>query len=105
LKKNSIVVDVSQPPNLTNDVLKIRKDVLRIDGGLVDFPYEYPIPIPGMPKGKNFACIAEVIMQAMECEKENHVGSIDIDFLKKTEKWAKKYGYVLNELTNFGKAI
>ena len=105
LKKNAIVVDVSQPPNLTYDVCKKRTDVIRIDGGFVDFPYECLIPIPGMPKGKNFACIAEVIMQAMENEQENHVGSIDIRHLKKTEKWAEKYGYVLKELTNFGRSI
>jgi len=105
LKKNAIVVDVSQPPNLAYDVCKERTDVMRIDGGFVDFPYEYPIPIPGMPKGKNFACIAEVIMQAMENEQENHVGSIDIRHLKKTEKWAEKYGYVLKELTNFGRSV
>ena len=105
LKKNAIVVDVSQPPNLTYDVCKERTDVLRIDGGFVDFPYDYPIPIPGMPRGKNFACIAEVIMQAMENEQENHVGSIDIKHLKKTEKWAEKYGYILKELTNFGRSI
>jgi len=105
LKKNAIVIDVSQPPNLTYDVCKERTDVLRIDGGFVDFPYDYPIPIPGMPRGKNFACIAEVIMQTMENEQENHVGSIDISHLKKTEKWAEKYGYVLKELTNFGRSI
>lgn len=105
LKGNAIVVDVSQPPNLTYGVCKKRTDVMRIDGGFVDFPYDYPIPIPGMPRGKNFACIAEVIMQAMENEQENHVGSIDIKHLKKTEKWAEKYGYVLKELTNFGRSI
>ena len=105
LKKNAIVVDVSQPPNLTKNICELRKDVLRIDGGFVDFPYEYPIPIPGMPKGKNFACIAEVIMQSMENEEKNHVGSIDLNHLKKTENWARKYGYTLDELTNFGKNI
>jgi len=105
LKKNAIVVDVSQPPNLTYDVCKKRTDVMRIDGGFVDFPYDYPIPIPGMPRGKNFACIAEVIMQAMENKQENHVGSIDIKHLKKTEKWAEKYGYILKELTNFGRSV
>jgi len=105
LKNNAIVVDVSQPPNLTYDVCKKRTDIVRVDGGFVDFPFEYPIPIPGMPVGKNFACIAELIMQAVENEKETHVGSIDIEHLKKTEKWAEKYGYILKELTNFGKTI
>jgi predicted amino acid dehydrogenase len=103
LKKNAIVVDVSQPPNLSSVICKQRPDVCRIDGGLVDFPIK--IIIPGMPVGKNFACISEVIMQALENERENHVGSIDLNHLRKTEKWAKKYGYTLNELTNFGKAL
>jgi len=102
LKNNAIIVDVSQPPNLTYDVCKTRKDITRIDGGFVDFPFDYPIPIPGMPIGKNFACIAEVIMQAMENEKGNHVGTIDLNHIEKTEKWSQKYGFTLNELTNFG---
>jgi predicted amino acid dehydrogenase len=103
LGRGTIVVDVSQPPNLSNEVCQQRPDMHRIDGGLVDFPIE--IIIPGMPIGKNFACIVEVIMQALEDERENHVGSIDLNHLQKTEKWAKKYGFTLNELTNFGKSI
>ena len=38
LKKNVIVVDVSQPPNLSQDICKIRPDILRVDGGFVDIP-------------------------------------------------------------------
>jgi len=101
LKKDAIVVDVSQPVNLSLEVCQERPDIRRIDGGYVDFPVI--LPIPGMPPYKSFACIAEAIMQAMENEKENHVGSIDLKHLKKTEEWAKKYGFSLNELTNFGK--
>ena len=103
LKKNAIIVDVSQPPNLSYEICQKRPDINRVDGGLVNFPTK--IPIPTMPAGKNFACIVEVIMQALENERENHVGSIDLNHLRMTEKWAKKYGYTLNELTNFGKAL
>jgi predicted amino acid dehydrogenase len=103
LRKDAIVVDVSQPPNLSLDMCKARLDVCRIDGGLVDFPFI--TGIPGMAAGKNFACIVEAILQALENEQENHVGSIDLSHLRKTEKWGKKYGFTLNELTNFGIAI
>ena len=103
LKKNAIVVDVSQPVNLAIDVCRARPDVCRVDGGLVDFPV--PIPIPGMPPGKNFACIAEVIMQALKEEKQHHVGSIELDHLHLTEAWGIEYGFLLNELTNFGTPI
>lgn len=103
LKRNAVVVDVSQPPNLSVDVCQQRPDIVRVDGGLVSFSTQ--ISIPGLPHGRNFACIVEVIMQAMENEHKNHVGSIDLKHLKKTERWAEKYGFTLNELTNFGKPI
>lgn len=103
LRKDAIVVDVSQPPNLSLEMCTARPDVCRVDGGLVDFPLT--TGIPGMASGKNFACIVEVIMQAMEDERESHVGSIDLIHLQKTEKWGRKYGFTLQELTNFGKAI
>ena len=103
LATDAIVIDVSQPPNLSYKICQQRPDIHRIDGGLVDFPVQ--IVIPGMPPGKNFACIAEVIMQAMENERMNHVGSIDINYLNKTKKWADKYGFLLNELTNFGQSL
>jgi predicted amino acid dehydrogenase len=103
LKQHAIVIDVSQPPNLSKVVCRQRPDICRIDGGYVDFPGE--IPIPGMPVGKNFACIAEVIMQAIENERKNHVGSIDLTHLRTTELWAKKYGFILKELTNYGKPV
>ena len=61
--------------------------------------------LPGMPKGKMFSCIVEVIMQAMENEKNNHLGSIDLNHLKKTVEWGIKYDFRLKELTNFGISV
>jgi predicted amino acid dehydrogenase len=103
LKDQAIVIDVSQPANLSPGVCRRRPDVHRIDGGLVDFPVK--IVIPGMPAGKNFACIVEVIMQALENERKHHVGSIDLAHLHTTEQWAEKYGFTLNQLTNFGNPL
>jgi len=105
LKKNVIVIDVSQPPNLSSIICKQRPDVIRVDGGFVRFPEKTHLPIPNVPPGKIFACIAEVIMQAMENDRNNHVGSIDLSYLKETQRWGDKYGFILDELTNFGKTI
>ena len=105
LKKNSIIIDVSIPSNLTYEVCQNRPDIHRIDGGYVDFPQKYNIYPPGVPTGKLLSCMVEVIMQAIENEKENHIGSIDIKHLKKTEEWSEKYGFKLIELTNFGKKL
>jgi len=105
LRKNAVVIDVSQPPNVSKQLCNQRKDIVRIDGGYVDFPIKYHIPIPSVPEGKLFACIVETIMQAMENEHENHVGSIDLDHLEKTKKWARKYGFMLKQFTNFGEPV
>ncbi len=35
--------------------------------------------------------IIPVIMQVMENERKNHVGSIDLKHLKKTEQWGEQY--------------
>ncbi|OGS41101.1 MAG: hypothetical protein A3K77_05745 [Euryarchaeota archaeon RBG_13_31_8] len=102
LKKKAIIVDVSQPPNLSYDVCQKRSDIIRIDGGYVDFPIKYNMPVPGMPSGKLYACIVEVIMQALENEHKHHIGAIDLKHLKKTERWAEKYGFTIKNLTNFG---
>jgi fatty aldehyde-generating acyl-ACP reductase len=103
LKHNAVVVDVSQPPNLSKDICDQRTDVIRVDGGFVDHNYQQILP--GNPQGKILSCIAEIIMQTMEEEKNNHVGSIDINHLYRTEEWAKKYGFNVSELNNFGKPI
>ncbi|MEM0467420.1 MAG: aminotransferase III, partial [Candidatus Thermoplasmatota archaeon] len=95
----------SQPVNLSLEVCRERPDIIRVDGGLVSMPVDTGFPIPGLPKGMVFACIAEVIMQAMENEQRNHVGSIDLGHLRRTEQWAEKYGFMLNELTSFGRPI
>lgn len=103
LKENAIIVDVAQPPNLSADLCNKRSDIGRFDGGLVHF--EGSFRIPGLPPKKILACIAEGIMQATENEQEHHIGSIDLNHLQKTNAWAEKHGFTLNELTNFGKPI
>jgi len=103
LNKSAIVVDVSQPPNLSYEVCQQRPDIHRIDGGYVNFSSQ--VHIPGLPKGRLFACISEVIMQSMENERKNHVGAIDLIHLRNTERWGEKYNFILKELTNFGKSI
>jgi len=105
IKENAIVVDVSQPPNLSQEVCQIRPDICRVDGGYVDYPNKYSFSIPGMPAGKCYSCMAEVIMQAMDKQYESHIGTIDMEYLQRTERWGEKYGFKLNEITNFGNKV
>jgi predicted amino acid dehydrogenase len=105
LKKGAIIIDVSQPSNVSYNLCQERKDIKRVDGGFVDLPKDFDFQLPVIPKGKIFCCVAEAIMQALEEERNNHVGAIDLDYLKKTEKWADKYGFILSVLTNYGERL
>ncbi|MCD6429249.1 hypothetical protein J7L09_00980 [bacterium] len=104
LKENAVVVDVSQPVNVSPELCQERPDITRVDGGFVNNPLGFSF-VPMLPKEVIYACIAEVIMQALEEDKRSHVGSINLDFLRETERWAEKYGFTLNELTNFGRPV
>lgn len=105
LKKEAVIIDPAQPPNTSKELIKERPDILRLDGGLVkNMGIELGVNM-GTPRGTMFACIAEVIMQALEGEKRNHVGSIDLNHLEKTKKWAKKWGFELAPFSCFGEPI
>jgi predicted amino acid dehydrogenase len=105
LKEGAIVIDVAIPPNVSKEIIKERPDVTRIDGGLVrDAGVNIGFQI-GPPKGTMYACVAEVIMQALENERKNYVGSVDLDHLRKTQEWSKKWGFTLAPFTCFGRPI
>ncbi len=105
LKQGVVIVDVSTPPNVSKTVTNERPDILRIDGGLVSnagINLGFQI---GPPKGAMYACVAEVIMQALENEQKSYVGPVDLDHLEITQKWSKKWGFKLAPFTCFGKII
>lgn len=105
LKENAVVVDVAEPPDVPLNIEEVRPDVICIDGGRVkmegvDLGMDF-----GLPKNVGFACMAEVILQALEEEGENYVGSVDLHHLKETKEWAKKWGFTLADFTSFNKPI
>ena len=58
-----------------------------MEGSLI---FRFKLLSLGCLPGKNFACIAEVIMQAMENERKNHVGSIDLYHLRNNRKMGEE---------------
>lgn len=105
LKQGVVIVDVSTPPNVSKTVVNERPDILRIDGGLVSnagINLGFQI---GPPKGTMYACVAEVIMQALENKQKSYVGPVDLDHLKKTKEWSEKWGFEIAQFTCFGKII
>jgi len=105
LKPNAIIYDIAQPRNVSFQLLKERPDVIYIDGGLANINGINLGFKMGTPQGATFSCLAETILQALEDDKESHVGEISLGFVKEVRYRAEKYGFSHAEFTCFGKPI
>jgi predicted amino acid dehydrogenase len=105
LRKKAIVIDVTEPSDLPSNIEEVRPDVIAIDGGRVKWENIDVRMDLGVPKNIGFACMTEVILQALEERRENYIGSIDLEHLKETQNWAKKWGFELADFTCFNKPI
>ncbi|MFZ3054856.1 MAG: hypothetical protein WA091_02655 [Minisyncoccales bacterium] len=105
LKQGAIVVDVAEPSDVVDDIEERRPDVISIDGGRVkwgDFNVGMRI---GLPRGIGFACMTEGIMQALEGDKKDYIGSVDLEHLKETMNWGRKWNFPIADFTCFNKPI
>jgi len=105
LKEGAIVVDVTEPSDLPSDIEEKREDVIAIDGGRVEWGDIDLGPQVDLPSNNGFACIAEGMLQALEEEKGDHVGSIELEHIKTVKKWADKWDFKLADFTCFNKPI
>lgn len=65
LRRDAAVCDVSQPPNVGEEVREERPDVLIVAGGLVQMPGGRDSGIAfGLPHGVTYACTAETMIAA-----------------------------------------
>lgn len=64
LRRNAIVYDITQPQNVSYNVVKERTDVTLIDGGLIKVPNVNLNFKIGLPHGVVFACLAETMILA-----------------------------------------
>lgn len=94
LKIGAVVYDITQPQNVSPDIIKIRKDILVIDGGLVETPginFHFNF---GLPREIAFACLAETMLLALEGKFDrSFVGRVKIDQVKKLKELGEKYGF------------
>jgi fatty aldehyde-generating acyl-ACP reductase len=67
------VCDVARPRDVSAQVAAFRKDVLVIDGGVVDVPGEVNFNFDfGFPPGKACACMAETMVLVLERRFEDY---------------------------------
>lgn len=72
LKKNALVCDVALPPDVSPAVRQQRRDVTLIPGGVVHVPGPVNLGFDfGLPAGQAYACMAEVMVLALEGRYEN----------------------------------
>lgn len=107
LKEGAIVYDITQPRNTSPKILKERKDITIIDGGVIDTPaIDYGVDI-GLKKHQAYACLAETIICASEGIEESHIGYVDSKTADKMLTLMEKYQnyFKLNISQSFGKSL
>jgi predicted amino acid dehydrogenase len=99
LRKNAVVCDVALPSDVAAVVKQERRDVRVINGGIVrvpgsvDFGFDF-----GLPRGEIYACMAEVIVLALEGRYESFsLGQkVHTDRVREITQLARKHGFQLS---------
>ncbi len=108
LKPGSVICDVARPRDVSTQVAAVRKDVLVIDGGIVDVPgivnFNFDF---GFPAGKAYACMAETMALALDERFEDYTVGKDISRQRVNEiaSIAKKHGFRLSGFRSFEKPV
>lgn len=108
LKPGSVVCDVARPRDVSVQVAAKRKDVLVIDGGIVDVPGPVNFNFDfGFPSGKAYACMAETMALALDGRFEDYTVGKDITRQRVDEiaGIAHKHGFRLSGLRSFEKPV
>lgn len=99
LKERAVVCDVARPPDVFPAVQQERKDVLIISGGIVDVPGHVEFGFDfGLPAGQVYACMAEVMVLALEGQYESFsLGQrVQREKVREIARLARKHGFQLS---------
>lgn len=99
LKEGAIVCDVARPPDVSPAVGRERKDVSIINGGIVDIPGHVDFGFDfGLPAGQTFACMAEVMVLALEGRYESYsLGQrVEREKVQEITRLAHNHGFQLS---------
>lgn len=108
LQPGSVVCDVARPRDVSARVAAGRKDVLVIDGGLVEVPGYVDFGFDfGLPSGKAYACMAETMALTLEGRFEDYTlgKNITLSRVKEISTIAKKHGFHLSGFRSFEKPV
>lgn len=99
LKKNAVVCDVALPPDVAPEVTQEWRDVTVVDGGIVSVPGSFDFSFDfGLPSGHAYACMAEVMVLALEGRYESFsLGQrVHTEKVQEITQLARKHGFRLS---------
>lgn len=108
LKPGAVVCDVARPRDVSKAVAEKRKDVLVIEGGVVQVPGPVNFNFDfGFPPGTSYACMAETMILALEDRFENFSLGRDIRVsqIDTISQLAEKHAFKLAGFRSFERAI
>jgi fatty aldehyde-generating acyl-ACP reductase len=108
LRPGAVVCDVARPRNVSRLVYERRRDVLVIDGGVIDVPgpVEFGLDF-GFPRGTCEACMAETMLLAIEGRYQDYTlgGDIELDRVREIHALMHRHGFRLSGLRRFERRI
>ena len=108
LKPGAVVCDVARPRNVSKEVSAKRKDVLVIEGGVIDVPGNVDFHFNfGFPPHTSYACMAETMILALEGKYEDFTlgRKLDLNKIRLISDLAVKHGFKLAGFRNFERAV
>jgi predicted amino acid dehydrogenase len=109
LRPGAVVLDVARPRDVSRHVAEEREDVLVIEGGMVavpgpdlDFGFDF-----GFPPRMAYACMAEVMILALERRYESFTlgRHITIEQVTEIEALGARHGFKLGGFRSFERAV
>ncbi|MDA8346724.1 MAG: shikimate dehydrogenase [Thermaerobacter sp.] len=108
LRPGAVVCDVARPRNVSEKVYEQRRDVLVIDGGVIEVPGPVDFHFNfGFPPGYAEACIAETMILALERRYEPYTLGLDIrpERVREIRELANKHGFSVAGFRRFERSI
>lgn len=108
LRPGAVVCDVARPRDVSVEVSKSRKDVLVIEGGVVEVPGKPDLGFSfGFPPGTAYACMCETMMLALEGKLESFTLGKEVEVAKveETRRMAGRLGFRLAGFRSFEEPV
>ena len=119
LKRGAVIIDDSFPKNISENVLKKRKDIIILEGGIMKLPLSIDISwARNMPDlmdvavtrvascKETYGCLAEALVLSLYQQRKNYgLGYADVNLAKDILTKAKRIGFSLAPLQCFDEAV